>query len=267
MRNISPVAALLALTVFAACDAAPTDPMDLAPVVAPAPGGNGKGGGGGGNDGPANSLGLADRVGDGVFSDDGSAYVDGSQRVSVGIDDQGLGMLLETREKGRTIERRLCHDLGSPATIQSASDLQEFETQASAIGPISNLCVDVRLQTKRHAWGGSVLDMAIGETGQAAGTIYLLEVGAPDGPQDSFQWRLQFATDGRMMDEEGRVGEGLCLTRDSATQWTVRVGGAACGGQVDDVLELWRYTSDSQSVTRTLVATYVMPFEFVFILP
>lgn len=261
MRATGLVALASALLLVAACDTTPSEPGELSPVVAAAPGnGNGGGpGGGGGDGGGANTIQFADRLGDGVYSDNGTPYEDGSQRVGLTLDSKGQ-MIFLTKEKGKTIERRLCHDVSSPQTVGSSADLQDFETEGSALGSLSDLCANVRVQTKRHAWGGSLLDMAVGQTDQAAGTIYLHEVGADN--QDSWEWRLQFATDGDVMDAEGRLGEGLCITRDSETQWTVRVGGEVCGGAVDDVLELWRVNDG-----KTFVASYVMPLEWVLTLP
>lgn len=198
MRNISSVAALLTLAVFAACDTASTGPTGLAPVVAAAPGnGNGGGppGGGGDGDGTVFTATLRDADTDGIVSDGQGTYTDGVDDVTVTINSDGQ-FFLQTRQSAvRALDIRVEDALGAA---------------------LFDGLVPANLQTRNISNEGGVdlRALAVGES-----TAVPVRVGWFDG---GVQYRLRF---GRECRENVVVAEEMgVVTRTADNTWTVANG-------------------------------------------
>lgn len=168
----------LGATMSLACAESPAAPT-VDPIVSFAKGGGGRGGGPGGDEGPVAQLTVRDDAGDGISSDNGTAYIDGAERVEVAITADDFHFKPSTHKKGT---RTLSVSLGAPTLF---GDVDPFDEQPQELGQgadfrihsgISTLaCDDTVVTFGRLSWFGSLNQ----------GPYYHLAFGVPDLGGDS----------------------------------------------------------------------------------
>jgi hypothetical protein len=223
---------LLALPVLAvtACGEGPIGPGDVDLDPAPSfakPGGKPGGGGKPSGDIPL-SVTFADGT-DGIRSDGDPVYVHGVDFVSARIRTNGMFYFQAFDGKRRDpVLRGVEVDLSSLAgEVRSPHDLADFQ---AAVGDTLALpfTSDVTLHT-RDADGG-MFTMEVDSTLVDGGKIGFNDYGG-------WEWRLLFDT---RAPTGVATNVGLCATHPDENTWHLTADGAACGGSVDGVTELWR---------------------------
>ncbi len=216
-----------------ACGEGPTGPADMGLDPVPAfakPGGKPGGGGKPSGDIPLTVV-FADGA-DGIRSDGDPVYVHEVDFVSARIRTNGMFYFQAFDGKRRDpVLRGVEVDLSSLVEEFSPSDLADFKADLVSAGDAWPVFTsEVTIHT-RDANGGLFM-MGVGSTLVDGGKIGFNDYG--DG--GSWEWRLLFDTrvDGVATDV------GLCATHPDSDTWFLTADGAACGGAVDAVTELWR---------------------------
>ncbi len=228
-------------------------------------GGPGGGGGGGGNTGPSPgnvATLLTDGPGDGISSDDGTAYVTIKKKgvLTSEVDQFGkhaLGMAEEA-------PRRLCVEFPLDAEIWwSTSDWDDLVTASGgAIGLGLRPCTFGGFHTASHSHPDRLLAMAPGDVQTAGGKLTLVEFDVAR----SWEWRLYFnSSDGNL----GEGKDGLCIRYDPDGTWTIGTDPTiddttttptVCDDAgVDEFLDLVRNPSSGVFIP---VARFRMPFSY-----
>ena len=127
----------------------------------------------------------------------------------------------------------------------SGAEPEVVEALKSAIG-VSLTVMKADLVSEGDTWPVFTSEVTI-HTRDANGGLFMMGVGSTlvDGGKigfndygdgGSWEWRLLFDTrvDGTATDV------GLCATHPDSDTWFLTADGAACGGAVDGVTELWR---------------------------